>query len=146
MATAIEQIAHRAHIRRARERLDQIEEMRAADELNKLGKSQREIADALLTSQPRVGRLLRGARTLGNMPTPEEMILRARVEDSPRDDLIRQLCAYRYTFTQYAPYPHEGSIPGTWDQVSTAHMLKLLSDEEYENVRSAVEGLAQTRR
>lgn len=139
MTTTIERISHHAHIRRARERLDQIEEMRAADELNKLGKSQREIADVLLTTQPRVGRLLRGAQALGEGPTPEELILRATIEDTPRDLLIRQLLTHDYTFTEYAPYPHEGSVAGTWSQVTTAHQLKLLSDEEYENVRAAVQ-------
>lgn len=131
-------ITHLAQIRRARERLDQIEEMRAADELNKLGKSQREIADLLITTQPRVGRLLRGAETLGDAPTPEELILRATVEDTPRDLLVRGLCAYGYTFTEYAPAPHEGSVPGTWSQISAAHRLGLLSDVEYDDVRAAV--------
>ncbi|CDO31108.1 hypothetical protein [Mycolicibacterium porcinum] len=138
MATTIERIAHRAQIRRARERLDQIEEMRAADELNKLGKSQREIADLLITTQPRVGRLLRGAQTLGDAPTPEELILRATVEDIPRDLLVGGLSAYDYTFTEYAPAPHEGSVPGTWSQVNTAHQLGLLSKEEYGTIRAAV--------
>lgn len=131
-------ITHRAQIRRARERLDQIEEMRAAAELNKLGKSQREIADLLITTAPRVGRLLRGAQTLGDAPTPEELILRATVEGAPRDLLVGGLRAYDYTFTEYAPAPHEGSVPGTWSQVSAAHQLGLLSDVEYENVLSAV--------
>lgn len=138
MATSMQQIAHLAQIRRARERLDQIGEMRAADELYKLGKSQREIADLLITTQPRVDRLLRGAHALGDAPTPEERILRATVEDSPRDLLVRELRAYDYTFTEYAPSPHEGSVPGSWSQVSMAHRLRLLSDEEYENVRAAV--------
>lgn len=138
MTTTVERIAHRAQVRRAHERLNQIDEMREANELNKLGKSQREIAELLLTTQPRVGRLLRGARVLGDAPTPEELILRATVEETPRDVLIEQLSAYEYTFTEYAPYPHEGAVPGTWAQVSVAHQLRLLSDEEYENVRSAV--------
>lgn len=80
MAATVERIAHLALIRRARGRLDQIEEMRAADELDNLGKSHREIADLLITTQPRVGRLLRGAQTLGDAPNPEELILRATVE------------------------------------------------------------------
>lgn len=137
MAT-VAQITHRAQIRRAHERLNQFDEMRDAHELNRLGKNQREIADLLLTTQPRVGRLLRGAQALGDTPTPEELILRATVDDTPSDVLIKQLCGYQYTFTEFAPYPHEGSTPGTWTQVSTAHQLRLLSGEEYENVRSAV--------
>ncbi|MFV8142179.1 hypothetical protein ACNQR7_31825 [Mycolicibacterium senegalense] len=138
MATTIERITQRAHIRRAHERLNQIEEMREANELTKLGKSQREIAELLLTTQPRVGRLLRGAAALGDTQTPEELILRAAVGETPRDVLVKQLCAYEYTFTEFAPYPHEGSVPGTWTQVGAAHQLRLLSDEEYEHVRAAV--------
>ncbi|WP_210687465.1 hypothetical protein [Mycolicibacterium sp. GESEQ-9] len=138
MATTIERITHVAQIRRARARLDRIEEMRAAEELRKLGKSQREIAELLIVTQPRVGRLLRGAETLGDAPTPEELILRATVEGAPRDLLVRELRAYPYTFTEYAPAPHEGSVPGTWSQVNTAHKLGLLSVEEYENIRVAV--------
>ncbi|WP_163700956.1 helix-turn-helix domain-containing protein [Mycolicibacterium sarraceniae] len=100
--------------------------------------TQREIADVLRTTQPRVGRLLRGASALGDAPTPEEVILLATVREIPRDRLLRQLCGLDYTFTQFAPYPHERSVPGTWTQVSTAHQLGLLSDEEYESVSSAV--------
>ncbi|MEX3646595.1 MULTISPECIES: hypothetical protein [Mycolicibacterium] len=137
MAT-VERITHRALIRRAHERLNQIEEMHDAVQLHNLGKSQRDIADLLLTTQPRVGRLVRGARALGDTPTPEELILRATVEATPRDDLIKELSAYEYTFTEYAAYPHDGSTPGTWTQVSAAHQLGLLSDPEYENVRSVV--------
>lgn len=138
MAATVERIAHLALIRRARGRLDLIEEMRAADELNNLGKSHREIADLLITTQPRVGRLLRGAQTLGDAPTPEELILRATVEGAPRDLLVGELRAYDYTFAEYAAYPHEGSVPGTWSQVGMARQLGLLGDEEYENVCAAV--------
>ncbi|WP_167102916.1 hypothetical protein [Mycobacterium sp. DL592] len=101
--------------------------------------SQREIAEVLCTTQPRVGRLLRGASALGDSPGPEEIILRATVDRTPRAKLLKQLRGLDYTFTQAAPYPHEGSIPGTWTQVSTAHQLGLLSDEEYESVSSAVQ-------
>lgn len=137
MAT-IERITHHAQIRPVRARLDQIDETRAAVELNRPGESQREIADLLTTTQPRVGRLLRGAQTLGDAPTPEELILRATVEGAPRDLLVRDLQAHPYTFTEYAPAPHEGSVPGNWSQVNTAHQLGLLSEEEYETVRAAV--------
>lgn len=138
MTTAVEGIAHRAQIRQARERLDLIEEMRDANRLKLAGKSQREIADILNTTQPRVGRVLRGARVLGEAETPEEIILRATVEATPRDALVKQLSRLHYTFTEFAPAPHEGSVPGTWTQVSAAHLLGLLSDEEYESVCAAV--------
>ncbi|MCP2626072.1 helix-turn-helix domain-containing protein [Mycolicibacterium smegmatis] len=134
MSATIERIAHRALIRHAQERLNLIAEMREADELKHLGKSQREIADILLTTQPRVGRLLRAAVTLGDTPTPEEIILHATVDELPRDELIKQLCEIDYTFTEFAPYPHEGGVPGSWTQVSAAHLHGLLTDEEYEIV------------
>ncbi len=136
--TTVERIAHQAQIRQAQERLHRIDEMRDADQLRQSGKTQREIADILGTTQPRVGRLLRGARALGVTPTPEELILRATVEHTPREVLVEQLRALDYTSTEFAPYPHEGSVPGTWTQVSAAHLLGLLSDEEYESVSSAV--------
>jgi transcriptional regulator with XRE-family HTH domain len=134
----VEVLAHEAQVRRAQERLLRIEDMRAARQLKQSGMTQREIADVLRTTQPRVGRLLRGASALGDTPSPEEVILLATVRGIPRDKLLRQLRGLDYTFTQFAPYPHEGSVPGTWTQVSTAHQLGLLSDEEYESVSSAV--------
>jgi hypothetical protein len=138
MVTTIERIAHRARIRQAQERLRLIDEMRDANRLRQARKTQREIADILLTTQPRVHRMLRGARALGDADTPEEVILRATVDDIPRDVLVKQLSTFEYTFTKFAPYPHEGSVPGTWTQVGAAHLLGLLSDEEYESVSAAV--------
>ena len=138
-ATAVEDIAHQAQIRHAQERLHRFDEMRDAEELARSGKTQREIADILGTTQPRVGRLLRGARALGDTQTPEELILRATLNQISREELVEKLCALDYTFTEFAPYPHEGSVPGTWAQVSAAHLLGQLSDEEYEIVSSAVE-------
>lgn len=70
MAT-VERITHRALIRRAHERLNQIEEMHDAVQLHNLGKSQRDIADLLLTTQPRVGRLVRAAGPSGT-PQPQK--------------------------------------------------------------------------
>ena len=139
MTTTVEEIAHKARLRQVRERLDLLDEMRDAQRLALAGKSQREIADILNTTQPRVGRILRGARALPEAETPEEIILRATVDDTPRDVLVTQLSSYPYTFTEFAPFPHDGSVPGTWTQVSAAHLLELLSDEEYESVCAAVQ-------
>jgi len=137
-ATTVEDIASEARIRQAGQRLALIEEMRAANGLKQAGKTQRDIADILHTTQPRVHRMLRGARALGDAETPEEIILRATIEHTARDVLVKQLTAFEYTFTEFAPPPHEGSVPGTWTQVSAAHLLGLLNDEEYENVCAAV--------
>lgn len=139
MTITVEEIGRKALIRQARERLDLLDEMRDANRLSMAGRSQREIAEILHTTQPRVGRILRGARVLGEAETPEEVILRATVNATPRDVLIKELSAYRYTFTEFAPAPHEGSVPGSWTQVGAAHLLGLLSDEEYDSVCAAVQ-------
>ncbi|MDZ7883688.1 MAG: hypothetical protein U5N53_12560 [Mycobacterium sp.] len=138
MSTLVQEITHKAELRQVQERLNLLDEMRDAYRLQQAGKSQREIASVLNTTQPRVGRLLRGARAMGEGDTPEEIILRAAIDDTPRDVLVEQLSTFQYTFTEFAPAPHEGSVPGTWTQVSAAHLLGLLSDEEYESVCAAV--------
>lgn len=136
--STVEDIAQQARTRQAQERLYRFEEMRNAAQLEQAGMTQREIADILGTTQPRVGRLLHAARSLGAAETPEEIILRATLKQISREELVEQLRKIDYTFTEFAPYPHEGSVPGTWTQVRTAHRLGLLSDEEYENVSAAV--------
>ena len=134
MTLVVEEIAHKAKIRQARERLDAIDEMRDAKRLSLAGKSQREIAEVLNTTQPRVHRILRGSWALGDEQTPDEVILRATLNETPREQLVKDLSTMHYTFTKYAPSPHEGSIPGTWTQVGAAHLVGLLSDEEYEEI------------
>ena len=139
MLTTIERIAHKAQVRDAQKRLARIEEMRDALSLEQEGMSQRDIAQALGTTQPRVRRLLQGARSFETTSiTPEEVILRATVEETDRDALVKELSSFTYTATRVAPYPHDGSVTGTWSQVSAAHRLGLLSDEEYESVSRAV--------
>jgi hypothetical protein len=138
VSRTIEDIAHEAVVRRAHERLLLLGEMRDADRLNRSGKSQREIASILRTSQPRVGRLLRGAQHLGGDPTAEEIILLATVDGTPRSRLVKRLCSLRYTFHE-APFgPHASSASGNWGQVTAAHLCGLLDDEEYEQIRSVV--------
>ncbi|GAA2410898.1 helix-turn-helix domain-containing protein [Mycolicibacterium llatzerense] len=134
MTHSVEQIAYKAHIRQIRERLNAIEEMRDAKRLSLAGKSPREIAEILNTTQPRVHRMLRGSGPLDESQTPEELILRAALNGTPREKLIRDLGTMDYTFSKCAPPPHEGSIPGTWTQVGAAHVRGLLTDEEYEEI------------
>ena len=132
MLTTIERIAHKAQVRDAQKRLARIEEMRDALSLEQEGMSQRDIAQALGTTHPR-------ARSFETTSiTPEEVILRATVEETDRDALVKELSSFTYTATRVAPYPHDGSVTGTWSQVSAAHQLGLLSDEEYESVSRAV--------
>ena len=129
MSRTIEDIAHEAVVRRAQERLLLLGEMRDADRLRRSGRSQREIAAILRTTQPRVGRLLRGASALEKEPTPEEVILRATVDKTARGALVRQLCALSYTAAEM------------WKQVEEAHSDGLLRDGEYEKVRARVQPL-----
>ncbi len=138
MSRTIEDIAHEAVVRRAQERLLLLGEMRDADRLNQSGKSQREIASILRTSQPRVGRLLRGAQELGDDPTAEEIILRATVDGTPRSRLVERLCSLRYTFNEARLGPTGSSGSGNWGQVTAARLCGLLDDDEYEHVRSLV--------
>lgn len=138
MTLVVEEIAHKARIRQARERLDAIEEMRDAVQLARAGKSQREIAEILNTTQPRVHRMLRGSRALSEEQTPEEVILQATLHGAPREKLVKYLSTMHYTFAKYAPPPHEGSLPGTWTQVGAAHALGLLTDREYEEISDIV--------
>ncbi len=134
--TAIEQAAT---LRRARERLDRIEEMRDAQKLALADKSQRDIADLLHTTQPRVHRMLKAmdGRTVDAV-TPEEIILRTTVDGGDRDALVKRLTECQYTFRKHAPEPFEGAIGGSWDDVKHAFMTGLLSQGEYERVRDAV--------
>lgn len=139
MSRTIDDIAHEAVVRRAQERLLLLGEMRDADRLNQSGKTQREIASILRTSQPRVGRLLRDAQYLGDDPTAEEIILRATVDGTPRSRLLKRLCSLPYTFDDAPPGRHSSVPTGNWAQVTAAHQSGLLDDSEYERIRSAVD-------
>ena len=123
--------------RRARERLDRLVELQEVSRLDARGLSQRDIAELLHTTQPRVHRLLQAARLIQSR-LPEELILRARVEEWSRADLVEKLKDLDYTFRSHAPGPFEGASPGTWDQVTSAVTQGLLSKGEFERVRDAV--------
>lgn len=132
-------IEHAATVRRAWERLLRIEEMRDVRRLAEAGKAQREIADLLHTTQPRIHRMLKATEGRPvDTKTPEEVILRATVGHADRRTLVETLKSLTYTFGEHAPYPAEGATSGTWDQVRHAYMTGLLSQEEYERVRDAV--------
>lgn len=132
-------IQKRAEMRRMKDRLARIEEMREAWQLADAGKTQREVADILQTTQPRVHRMLKAMEDRDpEAESPEEMILRASVEGTPRADLVRRLARIHYTFRQRAPEPFEGAVSGTWDEVRHALMAGLLSEGEFERVRDVV--------
>ncbi|OYO21956.1 hypothetical protein CGZ93_08450 [Enemella dayhoffiae] len=134
----IAQVRQAATMLRATDRLRRILERKMAHRLDEHGHSQREIADALGTNQPAVHRMLK-IPTKSSIETPEEIILRATVTGSDRDELVRNLAKYPYTFGAVAPYPFEGTTPGTWDQIETAALMGYLSTSEFERICAAVE-------
>lgn len=139
----VEAVERAALRRRAQERLDRIDDMRAAYSLHLAKKTQREIADILHTTQPRVHRMLKAMELRGNIEeTPEEVILRATVEGTDRKALLERLSRMSYTFTEYAPEPFDGSKPGTWTQVKVACATGLLTREEFDEIATAVKAPA----
>ncbi|XAZ31927.1 hypothetical protein AAHB34_03085 [Paenarthrobacter ureafaciens] len=103
--------------------------------------NQRDIAEVLVTSQAKVHRMLKAIERRPDILSsdqPEELILRAFAYDTPRRDLIEKLKSISYTDGEEAPYPDEGRIPGTWDQVVGAHAQELLTESEFNEVRAAV--------
>lgn len=136
----MQQLHHEALQRRARQRLDDLADMRAVLQAKASGKSQREIAEIVATSQPRVHRLLRAAEQREDVheKLPEELILEAFVEETPRDELLDKLKNFPYTFATDAPHPHEGRIPGTWDQVVSGYVQELLTKDEFVEVSEAI--------
>ena len=129
----------RALDRIARERLARIAERRDVAELSAAGKSQREIAEVLSTTQPRVGRIVKVIELLGDPfeETPEEIVMRAHVDGEDRGVLVKRLSAISYTGSEYAPYPSEGKAAGTWDQVRQAYFSGFLSEDEFDPIKSA---------
>lgn len=132
-------IQKRAEMRRVKERLARIEEMREAWQLTAAGKTQRDIADILQTTQPRVHRMLKAMESRDpESESPEEIILRAIAEGTPRREMVRRLALFHYTFRQRAPEPFEGAVTGTWDEVRQAFMSGLLTEREFERVRDRI--------
>lgn len=139
-APAVAPIAKQALVRQAQARLHRIEEIRDASTLAAKGLGQREIAEILRTTQPRVHRMLKATqgRPL-DKPSPEELILRATVTKTSRADLLAALKQMDYTFRKHAPAPFDGAVSGTWDQVQAAAVEGLLTSEEYEEIRGVVQ-------
>ncbi|WP_022869698.1 hypothetical protein [Yaniella halotolerans] len=142
LSPEMQELQHEALQRQARQRLDEVADMRAAVRAKCRGLSQRAVAEVLVTSQARVHRLLKAAerRKDVNERLPEELILEAFVYDTSRPALVAELKRYPYTFGEDAPYPHEGRTSGTWDQVVSAFMQDLLTEEEFSEVRGAIGG------
>ncbi|WP_144661402.1 hypothetical protein [Paenarthrobacter nicotinovorans] len=133
---------HRGALQRqARQRVDLLDELRAVHNASSRGMNQREIAEVLVTSQAKVHRMLKAIERRPDVLSagaPEEIILRAFAYDTPRLELLERLKSLSYTDGEDAPYPHEGRIPGTWDQVVGAFAQDLLTEREFNEVRAAV--------
>ncbi|MFK0002215.1 hypothetical protein ACIQTZ_19325 [Paenarthrobacter sp. NPDC090520] len=133
---------HRGALQRqARQRVDLLDELRAVHNASSRGMNQREIADVLVTSQAKVHRMLKAIERRPEVLSaeePEEIILRAFAYDTPRAELLQKLKSLTYTDGEDAPYPHEGRLPGTWDQVVGAFAQDLLNESEFNEVRAAV--------
>lgn len=133
-------IATRTVLRLATERLFQIDERREVGELLRRGWSQRKIANAMSTTQPRIHRIQKMLQRTGGevSETPEEIILRALVDHTSRRELVARLKSLEYTFGERAPYPMEGTSPGSWDDIEHARFEGWLTPEEYGEIRAAV--------
>jgi len=135
----LQRIREGAAIRRAQARLLHLDEMHDALRLADAGVSQRDIAEALQTTQPRVHRMLKAMSARGgDRVTPEEIILRANLEGTDRNQLVNRLRAMTYSFREHAPGQVDGVVSGTWDQVRMAARSGLLTKREYERVRETV--------
>lgn len=126
--------------RRARQHLDYLDEMKAAQIANARGLSQREIAELLETSQARVHRLLKAAARHKEVEDvdPEEIILRTFAYDGDRSILVESLKKITYTVGEDAPFPFEGRIPGTWDLVVNSFAKGFLSEDEFLEIKNSV--------
>lgn len=128
----------------ARDRLNRLREIRLVARQCANAMSQREIADALGITQPRVMRILKAIELRGlslddaALQTPEEIILEATVNYSDRSEMVERLKEFTYTLGESAPYAHDGYVPGSWDQVLLARAQGYLSEAEFEEICAAV--------
>lgn len=129
-----------AQQRRARRLVDDIDDLRSVQNATKRNLTQREIAELLETSQPKVHRLLKAIERKGGdlKKGPEEIALRAFAYDTDRSILVKELSELQYTFGEAAPYPHEGRTSGSWDQLLNALAKDLITKDEFEQIRAFV--------
>ncbi|MEP7738000.1 hypothetical protein ABKW28_10140 [Nocardioides sp. 31GB23] len=131
-------VRSRAIERLARLRLSEIEEMRDVCLLWRDGLSQRDIAERLNTTQPRIGRIEKILGTPDRTPpeSVEELILRTVVQHGDRAALVAALKKFPFTYGEAAPAPFEGTTTGTWDDIEDAYFEGLLTKDEYEEIRA----------
>lgn len=121
---------------RALRELVEIEQIRAALNAERDGRTQREIGRLLGVSQTEVHRMLRRAKNAVTdwvRVAPRELILRYRAGLISRGTLLGRLNGLDEG--QVAPHSGDGYTPGTWDQVRDAFMDGLLTEDEYEDLR-----------
>jgi hypothetical protein len=126
--------------RQARHRLQLLDQLRAAGDILDRGLSRQDVADLLSISDAQAHRLLKAAQRRGatREPEPAEIILRAFAYGTDRAELIETLKAFPYTFGQDAPDSRQDRLPGTWDQVVSAHAQGLLSRDEFAQISAAI--------
>ncbi|GAP60672.1 hypothetical protein AHiyo1_42440 [Arthrobacter sp. Hiyo1] len=120
MDSSLEAIHKEALQRQARQKVDLIDELRAALNADRRGIPQRDIADLLATSQARVHRLLKAIERRGGTVNkdPEEIILRAFAYDTSRQRLMEELMSYTYTFGEQAHIPTKDEFPAPGTRLS----------------------------
>lgn len=125
-------------LRRARalaELLDLAEEravLRAADD----GQTQRAIATALGKPQTQVHRILQRARLAGTdlRVNTREVILLYQAGAISRGTMLGRLDSSREGESAESEFD-SGYLPGSWEEIRSAYMAGLLTDEEYERLR-----------
>ena len=132
------QAEHQQALQRlAQQAVSALDERRAAKRLLDLGCSQRKIAEILMTNQAKVHRMLKTIERRGGATPvePEEIILLAAAGEITRQTMMDELKGFEYTSGRDAPYPYEGRVSGTWDQVTSAYGRGLISKEEFDEVK-----------
>jgi len=122
--------------RRTREWLAAVDRDRAIHGLSGEGRTAAEIAGIVGVPEPQVSRILAaGPRGV----SPDEIITRAFVDGTPRDDLVAALSAMSFTDGRLAEGSYDGYQPGTVDALSVAVLTGMLSQEEFDQVLAATD-------
>jgi transcriptional regulator with XRE-family HTH domain len=121
--------------------LNRLELLRACEAARNKGLKQAEIARRLSLSQPEVHRILRKIRNFPELleKTPREVILQFHAGQIPHEQMLEQLKAWNYTYSQDAePDNPEGQLTrGSWDDIPDAFHRDLITGEDYETIVEA---------
>ncbi|RIJ71314.1 hypothetical protein D1871_14955 [Nakamurella silvestris] len=137
-----------AQATRARVELQDLANLRfvAANEARKVGDpdrlTQRDIHEVLGVSQPEVSRILRRVRVAPDLleRTPREVVLLRTIGKIGTEEMLRILTEWPYTFGSHEDVDNplsEAYVPGDFDQIGESVRGGLLSEAEYNQIRSA---------